>query len=96
MPHDLHLNDYLDGYRFICNCPICGLTWSVRPADLLQRSDLHGRMTLDELVAILPCRRAHDHPGRNRASRDVTKAAKGLRITPIKSRPDHHFIAGMV
>ncbi|WP_281299721.1 MULTISPECIES: hypothetical protein [unclassified Iodidimonas] len=95
MPHDLHLSDYLDGYRFICRCPHCGLTWSVRPADLLQRPDLHGRMTLDELAAILPCRRARDHQGRIQ-ERESAKTAKDLRITPIKSRPDHHFIAGMV
>ncbi len=76
----MQLYDYRDGYRFRMKCQHCGYHWHDRPADLLDRGDMHDRMHLDEVATQIQCRTCKRH---------------AVSLMPIRVMKTHHFSGGL-
>ncbi|WP_262694277.1 hypothetical protein [Kordiimonas aquimaris] len=80
MSYALQLGDYTEGYRFRLQCKACNYGWYTEPADLLQHTDTHARMYLDETEHMLVCLACKKHK---------------VIITPLIIKPKHHFVGGL-
>ena len=78
----LQLKDYMEGYRFLIACKVCGHSWKMMPQDFLSFDDNAADLTLPTLVGFLTCR-----------NRDCKCGS--LRITPLRNRDTHHFVGGL-
>ncbi|GHF24902.1 hypothetical protein GCM10017044_19580 [Kordiimonas sediminis] len=77
---DLQLYDYSEGYEFRFKCGRCGYIWCDHPATLLQHTDMHDRMYLEEVEKRLVCRNCK---------------TRHVQITPMIRRVTHGFVGGL-
>ena len=74
------LSDYLEGYRFRFTCKSCGYGWVMTMEEILRLPGIQPELTTDDLPARIRCRSCQ---------------RRGVRMTVMGRRPQHHFIGGL-